>query len=474
MQESLGDQAKEVGRVLWGTLKAFRNERGTTTAAALAYSTFLSLIPICLLLLIVVDPLAAALTSDLAGSAGVAEGESGQKFIDAMLGWVAPSSRAEILSYLNDTAAGLRANKGSLGLLGFGGFIVTSVLLFISIEDALNDVWKSPRRRKLGTRIAYFWCVATLVPVAVLFSMTAVSGLPLLGDAMSSAGVQTLLQWCVSVLLMGGMYLIFPVSNVSWRAAFWGAVAAASLFELSKWGFAHYIKTAIAYQALYGSLAVVPLFIVWTYVGWAVVLLGAHLARIVDGGLPKPKTPPAPERVAFAIAIEVARHFLEGKGPMSTADVSAHLAMEPDAVESASKRLCAAGILAEIEQPDDGDAVLLLPAKDPRELPAIDLVVAARDAGNEEVGGIELKEALRLMDDAARAASAGLTLAGLAGGRTEPPPVAGEAVTHTSDTQPELPAPPAAATDPATDPAPAAENDPAPEPAPAPDPPKES
>ncbi|MHC5021518.1 MAG: YhjD/YihY/BrkB family envelope integrity protein, partial [Planctomycetota bacterium] len=223
MHGSLGEQAKDVGRVLWGTLKAFYFERGTTTAAALAYSTFLSLIPICLLLLIVVDPLAAALTADTVPGAGeAANPESGQHFIDVMLGWVAPSARAEILSYLKDTAAGLRANKGSLGLLGFGGFLVTSVLLFLAIEDALNDVWKSPRRRNIGTRIAYFWCVATLVPIAVLFSMSALSGLPLLGNALSAEGVQTVLQWAVSLLLMGGMYLIFPVTHVSWRAAFWG------------------------------------------------------------------------------------------------------------------------------------------------------------------------------------------------------------------------------------------------------------
>lgn len=411
-----------MGRVLWATLKAFRNERGTTTAAALAYSTFLSLIPICLLLLIVVDPLAAALTAEsLPGAGEAAASESGRQFIDAMLSAVAPSARDDILVYLSQTADGLRQNKGSLGLLGFGGFLVTSVLLFIAIEDALNDVWKSPRRRKIGTRIAYFWCVATLVPIAVLFSMTAVSGMPLLGDAMNADGFKEAVQWCVSVVLMGGMFMVFPVARVSWRAAFWGAVASATLFELSKWGFAYYVETAAVNRALYGSLAVIPLFIVWTYVGWAVVILGAHLARIIDGGLPKPKTPPAPERIAFAVAIEVARHFVDGKGPMSTADVSSHLGMDPDQVESASRRLCAAGILAEVEQPEDGDAMLLLPARDPRELPAVDLVVAARDAGNEDVGGAELKAALRLMDDAARAASAGLTLAGLAGGRTAPP-----------------------------------------------------
>ena len=250
------------------------------------------------------------------------------------------------------------------------------------------------------------------MPIVAILSILAVGGAPILGALTHEPMVVRLFQWVMSVLLIGGMYMIFPVARVSWRAAWWGAVVAGSAFECSKWLFELYVSGGTAYAKVYGALAAIPIFIVWTYISWAIVLFGAHLARIVDGGLPKPAQPPPPERLATALAIEAARHYLAGKGPMATADASMRLGVPSDAVDAAARRLCAAGVLAEVERPDESMQVLL--TRSPQDTPAIDVLIAARDSGSEDVGGSNLRNALTRMDAAAREATTDLTLAQLA------------------------------------------------------------
>ena len=406
----LKERLREYGRACLGALRAFRDDRQTHTAASLAYTTFLSLIPIAILLVVLVDPIATALDLNTQGGAGAAAGRR-PDILGRILEYLAPDSQRDLMEFVKRTQSGLSANKAPLGLLGLGGFLVTSILLYLNIEDALNDVWRSPRRRSLPVRIAYFWGVATLVPVLLLLSLSVVSGAPVLSHLFDAPAMRSLFQLAVSGGLLALAYVAFPVAPVTWRAAIVGGVAAGAAFEILKVGFGAYVDLATSYQSLYGTLGAIPVFIIWTYLVWVVVLLGAQLARVVDHGPPRPAVPPPPDRVATAVAIEVARAFLAGEGPTDAGHAAVRLGLPPDAVAAGAERLCRAGLLA----PVAGETVRFVPARDPRAVPAIDVLVAARDTGSDGVGGPALSAALARMDAAARAATAGLTLADLAG-----------------------------------------------------------
>ncbi|MCI0342729.1 MAG: YihY/virulence factor BrkB family protein [Planctomycetales bacterium] len=399
---TIADRARRAGAIALDAARAFRDDRQTHTAASLAYTSFLSIIPLVVLLLAIVDPLARAL--------GVARPD--EEILRLVLDYVAPESQAEVGDYVRQTYASLSGSAASLGLLGLGGFLVTSVLLYLNVEDALNDVWRTPRRRPLPVRIVYFWGVATLGPLLLLLSLSVVGGLPFLGALLGAPAARGLLQLALSVGVLTAMYLAFPMASVTVRSALAGGVVAGSLFEATKWGFGLYVEQATTYKSLYGALGAIPVFVVWTYMVWVIALYGAQVARAADARGRRPGKSAPPERVAAALAIESARAFLRGEGPLAASLAASRLGLAPEVVEAAAARLCAAGLLA----PVAGDEPRVVPAKDPRSTSASEVLIAARDsAAADGLGGPGLARALASADEALRRGTEGMTLADLAG-----------------------------------------------------------
>ena len=162
--------------------------------------------------------------------------------------------------------------------------LLFSVLLTMwSIEQAFNRIWRVPAPRPQLTRFLLYWTLLTLgsllmvaavATTSALFSMPALSGVNT-HEASDSLlyYLPSLLEWVAFTLA----YWLIPHRPVPLRFALAGGLLAMVFFEWLKWGFAVYLRNA-SFEQLYGALAVLPIFLIWLYSSWLVVLLGASLA----------------------------------------------------------------------------------------------------------------------------------------------------------------------------------------------------
>jgi len=163
----------------------------------------------------------------------------------------------------------------------FLGF--TSVMLLSSINGTFNAIWRARETRPLVSRLLVYWAVLTLSPIlfgasislsSYLFAMAQASGVEQL-----TGPLNRLAGYLPALLQIAGfsiLFLVMPAYPVRRRDALYGGIVAGLLFEILKKGFGLYIKSAPTYETLYGALAVAPILLVWMYLAWIVVLLGAE------------------------------------------------------------------------------------------------------------------------------------------------------------------------------------------------------
>ena len=148
----------------------------------------------------------------------------------------------------------------------------------LTIDDTLNRIFRVRRRRPLGQQVIMYWSVLTLWPVLIGTSLSLTSYL--IGNTtMAARVVPFLFTWAAFTLL----YILVPYRHVDVRHAAAGALAAGVAFEMTKRAFAIYIANFPTYTLVYGAFATLPIFLLWMYVSWLVVLAGAVLTAMLPG-----------------------------------------------------------------------------------------------------------------------------------------------------------------------------------------------
>jgi membrane protein len=260
--EILGEleRLRQLGAHVW---RHFRQDRCFEEAASLGYTSLLAIVP----LLAVVFGVASAFpvfdrwTGEL------------QSFIfDNFV----PASGAQIEAYI----AGFLGSVSRLTLPGTFFLILTALLLMIRIEKAFNRIWRVPVSRSLVNRIAMYWAVLTLGPMA-LGAATALSIQPVF-EFVGVEEVDTMVWRPLGIFLLTWMaftlmFLLVPNRRVRIVHGAAGALVSALLFSLAKTGFVIFVGRA-SFNVIYGTLATIPIFLFWLYLVWVVVLLGASLA----------------------------------------------------------------------------------------------------------------------------------------------------------------------------------------------------
>lgn len=249
-----------------------------TAAGALSYTTLVSLVPL--------TAIALAVLSAFPIFAGTRE-----QLLETLFKNFVPEVGAEVEYWFRYFAA--TAVKTTT--LGVAALAIAVILLLATIEDQLHVVWRVRSRRPWPQRILVYWAILTLGPLLLGVSFSLPSYVDLLAQRTgfnpsallhSEPWTDALLR-VVPFLLEGFVltlvYALIPSYAVRWREAFVGAVVASTLLEGLKTGFALYVGHLSTYRAVYGAVAVIPLFLLWMYVAWAVVLFGA----VVSAGLPR-------------------------------------------------------------------------------------------------------------------------------------------------------------------------------------------
>lgn len=264
---SLKSQRRGVAfmRFLW---HRFWDDQCFEAAGALAYTTLFALVPL--------GAVGLALIS--AFDAFEAVKSRALQFVFEQL---VPSAGAEVMSQFNS----FFEKAAQLSVPGILALIVSAVLMMNSIEDAFNRIWRVPTKRPPLARFVVFWTALTLGPLLIAASL-AISAyllsLPFISRTAETLGLSQILlrflPFLITLFAFTSSYLIVPHRSVRFRHALAGGALAAVLFELAKRIFAWYLATFPATREIYGGLSAIPIFILWIWLLWLIVLLGASFA----------------------------------------------------------------------------------------------------------------------------------------------------------------------------------------------------
>lgn len=297
-----------LGLVLYAAGRFYR-DRCPQVAASLTYTTLLSMVPLL--------TIAFAILAAFPAFEGVREQAQAILFQNLV---------PEIGETISQALAGFTKNAGKTTAIGIVFVAVTSVLTLNTIETVFNTIWRVSEPRKLMLRVLSYWAMLTMAPLlfgaslslsSFLFTLQHTLSLQWWGKALIQ--LATLLPFLLS--LVGFTLLLMAVPNfpVHRRNAVIGGVVTAVLFELLKRGFGLYIARFGSYQVVYGALAAVPIFMLWVYLCWMVVLFGAELTASLPewrAGRGFGKTIATPGRrlgVALTLIAAIMQRTHEGK-----------------------------------------------------------------------------------------------------------------------------------------------------------------
>ncbi|MBI2313301.1 MAG: YihY family inner membrane protein [Betaproteobacteria bacterium] len=246
----------------------FREDRCVQVAASLTFTTLLSLVPLITVAvtLIAAFPVFSELSSQLKVF-----------LLTNMVPEIAGKIITEYMQQFADNAARLTA----VGIVLLG---VTAITMMFTIDRALNAIWRVSRPRPLLQRLLIYWAVLTVGPLMMGASLSLTSWLVTLsmGLAKSLPAVAVLLLKVMPVVLaviaFAALYLTVPNRYVPPLHALAGGAVGALAFELMKRGFGLYVSSFPTYKLVYGAFATIPIFLLWVYLSWMVVLLGAEIA----------------------------------------------------------------------------------------------------------------------------------------------------------------------------------------------------
>lgn len=167
---------------------------------------------------------------------------------------------------------------------GYLFLILTAIMLIATIDKSMHIIWHEARKRTAWSSLLIYWSVLLLTPITLGLSIATTSYIGTLGwlDALpEEIGLRWTLIFPMLVAALGLMllYKTIPSSKVKISHAFWSAIFASFLFEISKRLFSLYIEYFPVQEAIFGALAAIPLILIWLYVTWLIILLGAELCH---------------------------------------------------------------------------------------------------------------------------------------------------------------------------------------------------
>jgi membrane protein len=314
-----GPAMQKIGRYIRRLTLEFKRDQCPIRAASLAFATLLALVPLFALLF--------SLFSALGTFSEVLENL--QSFLFQQL---VPTSQEEITAYIQRFVENTRA----LGVVGLLFFLITAVFLLNTIQSTFDALWGSRTQKDSLRRLATY--VSVLVVGSFLFSI----GLNLAGMFRSLLGGRAVEEIGRTLAVLTGilpsififlalllMIQLIPTGRVRFLSALIGAAVGAVLWEAARRIFFFWITYVIRLSIVYGSLAVIPIFLIWLYVAWTVVLFSLEVAFVHQhrqlGWLGKRLEQISPaERFLFGLEIyfQIVGRFYRGESPPSITQIA--------------------------------------------------------------------------------------------------------------------------------------------------------
>jgi len=273
----------------------FREDRMGLTASSLTFTTSIALVPFITVALAIFS--AFPMFSKLEGAL--------QSWLIQSL--IPDNIARQVLGYL--TQFSRQANK--LGVAGLAVLLVTAIAMILTIDRTLNGIWRVRKTRSLTQRVLIYWAAITLGPLLLAASLALTSYVlsasrGLVGTLPVS--LRFLLDLLQFALVAGGVAALFryvPNTFVKWAHAWVGGIFVAAGIELAKNALTLYLSAVPTYSLVYGAFATLPILLVWIYVSWVIVLMGAVIAAYLPSLLAGVARQGAAHGWQFQLAVEV-------------------------------------------------------------------------------------------------------------------------------------------------------------------------
>jgi membrane protein len=380
-------------------LKQWARDKCPQQAAALAFTTALSLVPVT------------AIAFTILRSVGTLDAQS--RLSDFFANRVFPGMQ-DIAERIEGFSKNI--SVGALGGAGLFFTIITCYSLYSYVERIFNDIWRVGQRRTLMGKFLTFYAMVTLVPA--LASVSLYWSGRLIG---ASAVSRFLAPTAIEVVALVLMNKLLPRTNVNWLSATVGALFTAVVLEIGKLVFVGFAKNMLlaSYSGVYGALGIIPLLLIWIYVSWVLVLLGAEIAfalqnlRVLEAEDRRTRgdEPINGLLAAQILSVVAAAHEQAGTGVPKSRLVS-EFGLTPDVIERVVERLKVRGLIADVQ----GDINGYIPGRASGTITLDDVLAAFRSSDLELAQGTTsatLRALVADLDDTRKKRTQGLTIADL-------------------------------------------------------------
>jgi membrane protein len=471
-QTELGRLQKSVHFCLM-VCRSFSKNRCPARASALAYATLLALIPMLAVVVGVTssflkregedrideyiakmvdsvmpratygnnDPATPTETPDDATAVNVAAGTNAvpsTNAVSSVLSRLLPSiaqqekaveARKDISRQIHEFIKNTRS--GALGVTGSVLLIFVGISMLSRIEDTFNDIWGVARGRSWFTRVMLYWGVITLAPLLLVVAGGLASGsllkethgllrgIPFFG----TLGFQ-LLPVLVLCLTFAILYVLIPNTRVHWQAALAGGFVGGVLFHANNMISVLYVSRVVSNSRIYGSLGLVPVFMIGLYLAWLILLFGAQVAyacqnraSYVEEKQIENINQRGREFIALRLMTSIGQRFLNGLPAPAVVELGTELAIPTRLVQQITRTLSLGRLLVETA----GAESAFLPARPLEQITCHDILLAMRTARGQELATREEPARLEVFGEfqriaeAERQAASSVTLLALAG-----------------------------------------------------------
>ncbi len=336
-------------RVVYLVIEGLTRNKCAVWTTSLSYTTLLSLVPLLAVMFYIFQIFGGVET--ITGS---------RLFEDYVLKNLTVGAGEQVTLYLK--AFSKKIHMGALGGAGIVFLILTVVSLVTTIEKAFNNIWGVQKVRPLFVRISTYWSIVTIGPLLVALSLSLTTTFKHDVLLKKIAHIQWLnetvifiLPFILSSLALFLLYLFMPNTKVKIRSALIGGIIAGCLWEGSKGLFTYSTIHILSYNKVYGTMAAFPVFLVWLYITWLIVLVGAEIA-FADQHVKSYGKEKKVEGIHFAFKEYLALHlmrylgkrFHDSKAPVSVEQVSTDMDMPVRLVSEVTYYLSEAGLLKEV------------------------------------------------------------------------------------------------------------------------------
>lgn len=334
-----------LARVLYASVRDLVEGRLTLQAMGLVYTSLLSLVPLL------------AVSFSVLKAFGVHNQiEPFLNKLFAPLGADSDLVTARIIGFVEHIQVGV------LGAVGLGFLIYTVISLLQKVEEAFNSAWRVAQPRSFAQRFSDYLSVITVGPVLVFAALgltASFANAPLVtyllnrfGLSEAAAEVARLLPYLLVIGAFTFAYVFIPNTKVRLRSALLGGVLAGVAWQTSGWAFAAFIAGSSKYQAIYSGFAIVIVFMLWLYLSWLILLLGAGIAfydqhpeYVGTRPGPLPLSNRVKEKLALLAMSAIARRFYAGECPCTREDLVRATRMPAEALGVVLAAMQRAGLL---------------------------------------------------------------------------------------------------------------------------------